>query len=301
MLARAITGIFFRNIHTAYSASTRRAMASSAVVPHNEITKAQFASHLSQYPALLEEISESKGAKDGQKTLSELDHFRYIDAVETFDLKNPKRDMALEDIETLVEWKLRHGKFRPKLLSLVSSNPPATVSQTLDLARNLYTTSNDARATVRALAKLKGIGPATASLLLSVHDAQNAIFFSDEAFYWLCCGGKKATIKYNIDEYAALSDEAQVLIKRLDVSATDIEKVAYVLMKGPTLATESKASIGKANAPAKASNTAASESKKRKTASNGEAVKKETKAKGKAVEALIEENLSVRRSKRLRK
>lgn len=45
-------------------------------------------------------------AKDGQRTLSELDRFRYVDAVETFDLKNPKRDMELEDIKTLVEWKL---------------------------------------------------------------------------------------------------------------------------------------------------------------------------------------------------
>jgi hypothetical protein len=45
-------------------------------------------------------------AKDDQRTLSELDHFRYVDAVETFDLKNPKREMDLEDIKTLVEWKL---------------------------------------------------------------------------------------------------------------------------------------------------------------------------------------------------
>lgn len=298
MLIRVISGISFRNISTAYSASTRGAMASSAVLPHNEITKEQFASHLSQYPALLEAISESKGAKDGQKTLSELDHFRYVDAVETFDLKNPKREMELEDIKTLVEWKLRHGKFRPKLLSLVSSNPPATVSQTLDFARNLYTNSNDARGTVRALAKLKGIGPATASLLLSVHDAQNAIFFSDEAFYWLCCGGKKASIKYNIDEYAALNDEAQALVKRLGVSATDIEKVAYVLMKGPSLAKDAESDTKKATAPAKASNPAASEPKKRKTTSNNASVKTETKAEEKA---LTEENPSVRRSKRLRK
>ncbi|KAL7901998.1 hypothetical protein HDV63DRAFT_64719 [Trichoderma sp. SZMC 28014] len=301
MLVRVISSIFVRNISTAFSASTRGAMASSAVVPHNEITKEQFASHLSQYPAILEALSESKGAKDGQKTLSELDHFRYVDAVETFDLKNPKREMDLEDVKKLVEWKLRHGTFRPKLLSLVSSNPPATVSQTLDFARNLYTNSKDARGTVRALAKLKGIGPATASLLLSVHDAQNAIFFSDEAFYWLCCGGNKASIKYNIDEYAAMNDEAQALVKRLDVSATDIEKVAYVLMKGSNLAKDSKAEKAKVSAPAKASNPAASEHKKRKIISN-ESAKSETKAKEKVEEkALTEENPSVRRSKRLRK
>lgn len=134
-----------------------------------------------------------------------------------------------------------------------------------------------------------------------MHDAQNAIFFSDEAFYWLCCGGKKASIKYNIDEYAALNDEAQALVKRLDVSATDIEKVAYVLMKGSNLAQVSKADTAKTSAPAKASNPAAQEHKKRKTISN-ESAKSETKAKAKVEDkALTEENPSVRRSKRLRK
>jgi hypothetical protein len=134
-----------------------------------------------------------------------------------------------------------------------------------------------------------------------VQDAQNAIFFSDEAFYWLCCGGKKASIKYNIDEYAALNEEAQALTKRLDVSATDIEKVAYVLMKGPSLANDSKADAAKANAPAKASHSTASEPKKRKTASN-ESVKTETKAEEKAGKKTpAEEDSTVRRSKRLRK
>lgn len=92
------------------------------------------------------------------------------------------------------------------------------------------------------------------------------------------------------------------MVKRLDVSATDIEKVAYVLMKGPSLAKDAKADTKKANAPAKASNPAASEPKKRKTTSNDEGVKTETKTRGKAEEkALTEENPSVRRSKRLRK
>lgn len=134
-----------------------------------------------------------------------------------------------------------------------------------------------------------------------MHDAQNAIFFSDEAFYWLCCGGKKATIKYNIDEYAALGEEAEALIKRLDVSATDIEKVAYVLIKGPSLAKGPKADTAKANAPAKVSSSTASEAKKRKTTSN-ESVKTETKKEGKTEgKTVAEENPSVRRSKRLRK
>lgn len=94
-----------------------------------------------------------------------------------------------------------------------------------------YWRTSDTAAAVDGISKLKGIGPATASLLLSVHDPEHVIFFSDEAFWWLCCGGKKDVIKYNTKEYKELNQSVQMLAKRLDVGATDIEKVAYVLMK----------------------------------------------------------------------
>jgi hypothetical protein len=186
-------------------------------------------------------------------------------------------------------------------MSLVSSNPPSTASQTIQFAIKFYSSSKDAGSALRLLSELKGIGPATASLLLSVHDPQNVIFFSDEAFYWLCCEGKKAPIKYNPKEYLALRSEADTLAKRLGVSATDIEKVAYVLMKQPDAAKDSKADTAKAKAPTKAPTLTASSSKKR-TASSEEDSKREKKAEEKAVKTNpAEENPSVRRSKRLRK
>ncbi|KAL7783828.1 hypothetical protein V8C37DRAFT_396789 [Trichoderma ceciliae] len=277
-------------------------MASSNVTSHKEITKEQFASHLSQYPILVEVISQSKGAKSGQKTLSELDRYRYVDAVETFNLKAPKREMDLDDVKMLVEWKLRHGKFRPTLMSLVSSNPPSSASQTIQFALKFYSSSKDAGSALKLLSELKGVGPATASLLLSVHDPQNIIFFSDEAFYWLCCEGKKAPIKYNPKEYSALRTEADALAKRLGVSATDIEKVAYVLMKQPEATSESKADTAAAKAPTKASTSTSASSKKRKAASDERSLKKEKMSEERVVKKdLAEDNASVRRSKRLRK
>ena len=186
-------------------------------------------------------------------------------------------------------------------MSLVSSNPPSA-SQTIQFAIKFYSSSKDAGSGVRLLSELKGIGPATASLLLSVHDPENVIFFSDEAFYWLCCAGKKAPIKYNPKEYLALRTEADILAKRLGVSAVDIEKVAYVLMKQPETTKDSKAdTAAKAKAPVKGSGSASSSAKKRKTASNEESGK-EKKAEEKAVKKdLAEDNTSLRRSKRLRK
>ncbi|KAL7943197.1 hypothetical protein V8C42DRAFT_347168 [Trichoderma barbatum] len=277
-------------------------MASSNAIPHSEITEEQFASYLSQYPTVVEAISQSKGAKKGQKTLSELDQYRYVDAVETFNLKSPKREMDLDDVKMLVEWKLRHGKFRPTLMSLVSSNPPEA-SQTIQFALKFYKSSKDAGSALKIISELKGIGPATASLLLSVHDPHRIIFFSDEAFYWLCCEGKKAPIKYTPKEYVALRTEAEVLAKRLGVSAMDIEKVAYVLMKQPEAAKDPKAdTAAKAKAPAKTSTSTSSSSQKRKTTSNTDSEKKEKKAEEKFVKKdADEENMSLRRSKRLRK
>lgn len=196
----------------------------------------------------------------------------------------------------------RHGKFRPTLMSLVSSNPPSA-SQTIQFAIKFYSSSKDIGSGVRLLSELKGVGPATASLLLSVHDPERVIFFSDEAFYWLCCEGKKEPIKYTPKEYLALRIEAEALANRLGVSAMDIEKVAYVLMKKQETTKDPKAvTAAKAKAPVKESVSTSSSAKKRKTASGEESEKKEKKLDKKVVKKDLEEdNASLRRSKRLRK
>lgn len=115
-------------------------------------------------------------------------------------------------------------------MNLVSSNDSSTVANIIEEALKSYRNTSDASAAVDTLAKLKGVGPATASLLLSVHDSERVLFFSDEAFYWLCCAGKKEAIKYNKKEYTALGERARELTERLGVRAVDLEKVAYVIM-----------------------------------------------------------------------
>ncbi|XXH05491.1 hypothetical protein Hte_011921 [Hypoxylon texense] len=197
----------------------------------DNISLDKFKQLLGQYDPFIERISLAKQAKPGQKTLVELDQFRYRDAVDLFQSKNSKQQMKLDDVKALVDWKLRHGKFRPTLMKLVSSNEEEFVERIIQVAMEGYWANPDEAMALDKITKLKGIGPATASLLLSVHDPNRIIFFSDEAFYWLCCKGQKSPIKYNAKEYQALNAAAQALIKRLGVNATDIEKVAYVLMK----------------------------------------------------------------------
>ena len=117
------------------------------------------------------------------------------------------------------------------LMNLVSSNDPSTVEATVQEAAKAYNARSSAPMAVDILAKLKGIGPATASLLLAVHDPARVPFFSDEIFYWLCCDGKVASIKYNTKEYRELDAQTHKVIKRLGVRAVDVEQVAFVLFR----------------------------------------------------------------------
>jgi hypothetical protein len=80
-------------------------------------------------------------------------------------------------------------------------------------------------------APLKGVGPATASLLLAVHDPQNIVFFSDEVYAWLVNGGNTSSPAYSIKEFQQIFTAANALAKRLDVTPIDIEKVAYVIIR----------------------------------------------------------------------
>jgi hypothetical protein len=166
------------------------------------------------------------------------------------------KQMGLDDVQRLVRWKLRRGTFRPTLLKLVLSNDAATVRQTVREANAAYHAGSngergeggekkeknekekekeqehkDVAAALAVLTRLKGIGPATASLLLAVHAPDEVVFFADEAFHWLCCRGRAAPIRYTAKEYRALNDAAGTLARRLKVRAVDVEKVAFVMMR----------------------------------------------------------------------
>ena len=128
----------------------------------------------------------------------------------------------------------KYGKFRPQLPALVASNDKTVVHDTTKAGFALYEASKiDYAAALKELAKLKGIGPATASLLLSVYDEENVPFFSDELFRWVCWDdqvGWKRKIKYDMKEYKMLWDGVEGLREKLGgkVTAVDLEKVAYV-------------------------------------------------------------------------
>jgi hypothetical protein len=128
----------------------------------------------------------------------------------------------------------KHGTFRPNLLSLVQSN---TANAIQDTTKSAFALLPDVTPALKTLIALKGIGPATASLLLSVAAPDTVPFFSDELFRWCIWdesgspGGWQRKIKYNVKEYEMLLKKVDALVKRLGVRAVDAERVAWVLGK----------------------------------------------------------------------
>ena len=79
------------------------------------------------------------------------------------------------ELERIMEWKLKRGKFRPGLLKLVQSNSAEMVESCSSKA---FATDSVDEA-MSHLVELKGVGPATASAILSGCNKQ-VPFMADE-------------------------------------------------------------------------------------------------------------------------
>ena len=90
--------------------------------------------------------------------------------------------ITLTQLERLMTWKLRRGQFRPTLMGLIRRNSPSSVKEVTKKAICLVTESpKNVVEAFKILEGLQGVGPATASLILSVILPRNVPFMSDEA------------------------------------------------------------------------------------------------------------------------
>jgi hypothetical protein len=130
------------------------------------------------------------------------------------------------------------------LLALVRGNAPEQIQRLTREAFSTLTREVSGVETVVASLKcvqgLAGVGPATASLVLSVCEPGDVPFFGDELFRWVTWGeavgggkdvGWKRKIKYDVKEYRVLFEGVRALRERLNVKAVDAERVAWVLGK----------------------------------------------------------------------
>ena len=161
--------------------------------------------------------------------------------------------------------------FRPSLRGLIAGNSEDTVREVTreafagveDAVDGDYADVADVMKSLKVLCRLKGVGPATASLILSVAYPSIVPFFADELFAWISLTGddqveeffqkmsvsqrngdgksvrfdKMVRIKYSDAEYKRLYAAVGDLRRRskslgYEASASDIERAAYVVMQG---------------------------------------------------------------------
>ncbi|CBX92140.1 predicted protein [Plenodomus lingam JN3] len=176
----------------------------------NSISYKIFTEALSRYPATVPD------------KLRNLDTQRYETIPATAICEDGSANLTKSMVETLVEWKL--------VLNITTA--AAEVAKTAAVA--------DVQAGLKLLTQLRGVGPATASLLLSVLRPADVPFFSDELFRWCVWGeadgeaGWRRGIKYTAKEYGVVVEKVGELRRRLGVQrvqAVHVEKVAWVLGK----------------------------------------------------------------------
>jgi hypothetical protein len=215
------------------------------------ISLKDFRAVLEQYPTVIAQVSSSKPSKS--ESLKSLDEYRYESLPSTLSARklpsstsssSSKAALTKDELLRLVRWKVTHGTFRPTLLPLVTSNSEDQIHSTTASAFSIYTAdAEEIPKALKTLCELRGIGPATASLILSIYDPENVPFFSDEAFRWMCWNnnslagkgkgsdlkGWARKMKYSDKEYEVLRGEVAKLTGRLGVSAVEVEKFAWVL------------------------------------------------------------------------
>ncbi|QDS68760.1 hypothetical protein FKW77_004935 [Venturia effusa] len=208
---------------------------------YKTITPDRFATYLARYEDVVPD------------NLRDLDAYRFVTVPGLLEERRSEGGEAWlekEEVQKLVDWKLKHGTFRPSLAKLVASNTEELIVSTTKNAFN--STKQSTQDMVKQLAKnLKGIGPATAALLASCYDPENIPFFSDELFRWTHWDGilmntndttsplKKPgkgwsrQIGYTPKEWESMGAKCKLLRRRMSaasrpVTCLDIEKVAYV-------------------------------------------------------------------------
>jgi hypothetical protein len=132
-------------------------------------------------------------------------------------LKDP-RFLDLDELRLVMDWKLQRGKFRPQLKSLIESNSADTVRSITKDAFSKKWPEN-----LSILTTLRGVGPATATAILSLVDP-SVPFFSDEVAGMIL---KQEKLRYTIKEVLLYVDLVRSLAAELNISPKEYEILKF--------------------------------------------------------------------------
>ncbi|MEX2570861.1 MAG: hypothetical protein WD737_06110 [Gemmatimonadota bacterium] len=148
-------------------------------------------SALEDYPAVI--------ARQGVSRLPELDRW-YRDVLPASIRDRQPGRVTRDELVRITEWKMARGVWRGRNLALVRGNDPETVAETSERALSQIP---HATKPISELAKLKGIGPATASAVAAAAAPDVYPFFDELVAAQLSDLGEVA---WTMGYYARYSD-----------------------------------------------------------------------------------------------
>ncbi|KAL0366312.1 UNVERIFIED_CONTAM: hypothetical protein Sradi_3521300 [Sesamum radiatum] len=153
---------------------------------------------LGSYEAVIETL--------GKPDIISLDDFYRKELPNLLHQRDPNPYITTDELSRLMQWKLARGKWRPRLLSFVSSLDDVVVR---DASAKAFASLPDVSKAITELKVLKGVGPATASAVLSAYAPDVAPFMSDEAMVAVVGDSKD----YSLKRYVVFVEKMQAKAK----------------------------------------------------------------------------------------
>ncbi|CAL8123344.1 unnamed protein product [Orchesella dallaii] len=170
----------------------------------------QFRFVLSLYEDALKIKAESKSKKP--QDLIKLDQWYQREFPSKIKARGKDPFIIHDELVQCMKWKLARGKFRPRLKELVTMNSPRVVEQESKKAFRALFKKDDLAASIQYLCNLKGIGPATASAIITAAAPDRAAYMADEC---LAAVPEIEGIDYTLDEYMELLKHIRQAVQRL--------------------------------------------------------------------------------------
>ena len=133
--------------------------------------------------------------------------------------------LTKEELLQVVEWKFAKGKARPALRKHLQANSEAQVEQKtregLEIASG--TEESAEKAAIEVISELRGVGPATASAILSLYCPDRFAFMDDEVIE--CLYDKKRD--YRLSTYLSVNAKCQQLAATLGWTPRRVGKALW--------------------------------------------------------------------------
>ncbi|RUS25919.1 hypothetical protein BC938DRAFT_471463, partial [Jimgerdemannia flammicorona] len=202
---------------------------------------------LDAYPRALAALCDSKKGANALR-LAELDQWYQETLPGLIIARKPDIDpqghgayLTREEVVKITEWKLKRGKFRPRLQSLVESNTDATVQK---ITSEAFAKFPNVQASLKILSGLKGVGPATASgrrvnltlgslVAILAAFSPSIPFMSDEAMEAVPGMGKIAYVeKYYLKYNDNINEKCEELNSNERAGELRTNDAVYMILNG---------------------------------------------------------------------